>query len=86
MTSWRTWRTPSTQPPSWSRSARIGGRPPIRVSHPRAIAPPFVVTPPAGARVRTQLRATPSEEGVLLAVGRIIDGGRAFVRTRSHRS
>ena len=36
----------------------------------RALEAPFVVSPPAGARVRTRLRVTPADEDVLFAVGR----------------
>ena len=35
----------------------------------RAIADPFVVDPPAGARVRTRLVVSPEDEAVLAAVG-----------------
>src|SRR5258708_40240068 len=35
----------------------------------REVAPPFVVAGPAGARVRTRLRATPQDAAVLAAVG-----------------
>ena len=35
----------------------------------RSIAGPFVVGPPAGARVRTRLRLSPADEAVLRAVG-----------------
>jgi len=35
----------------------------------RAIAPPFVVDPPAGARVRTRVKVTDTDVAVLLAVG-----------------
>jgi hypothetical protein len=35
----------------------------------RAIAPPFVVAPPGGVRVRTRLRLSPDDETVLLALG-----------------
>jgi IS605 OrfB family transposase len=36
----------------------------------RPIAAPFVVIPPAGARVRTRLRVSPQDEAVLRAVGK----------------
>jgi hypothetical protein len=40
------------------------------VSHKlRVIAPPFVVAPPGGARVRTRLRVSPDDETVLRALG-----------------
>jgi hypothetical protein len=35
----------------------------------RSIAPPFVVAPPAGARIRTRLRLTQADEAVVSAVG-----------------
>ena len=35
----------------------------------REVTPPFVVAGPAGARVRTRLRATPADAAVLAAVG-----------------
>lgn len=36
----------------------------------RSLESPFVVAPPAGARVRTRLRVTPADKNVLLTVGR----------------
>jgi IS605 OrfB family transposase len=48
-------------------AGRVGGR---RVSGLRRIAVPFVAAPPAGARVRTRLRAGTEDEAVLRAVGR----------------
>ena len=36
----------------------------------REIAAPFVAAAPAGARVRTRLRVSPEDAGVLTAVGR----------------
>ncbi|MFY9651355.1 hypothetical protein, partial [Trebonia sp.] len=36
----------------------------------REIAVPFVAASPAGARVRTRLRVSPEDAGVLTAVGR----------------
>ena len=36
----------------------------------RQIAEPFVVAPPAGARVRTRLRLSVTDEDVLAALGR----------------
>jgi len=37
--------------------------------HLREIAPPFVVAPPAGARVRTRLKVSDTDVSVLMAVG-----------------
>jgi len=37
--------------------------------HLREIAPPFVVAPPAGARVRTRLKVTGTDAAVLMAIG-----------------
>jgi hypothetical protein len=35
----------------------------------REIAPPFVVDPPAGARVRTRLKVTGTDAAMLMAIG-----------------
>src|ERR1700736_501130 len=35
----------------------------------RPVARPFVVAPPAGARIRTRLRVSPDDEAVLVALG-----------------
>src|SRR5439155_11770245 len=48
------------------REAR--GNRPVTSKH-RPIADPFVVTPPAGARIRTRLRASGDDAAVLLALG-----------------
>jgi hypothetical protein len=55
----------------------------------RSLSPSFVVAPPTGAKVRTRLRLSPADEGVLLQVGEYLGGlagGDLAVRSRLGRA